>query len=139
VQRVLEVVARLIPYEVVVMVDVDADTPVVSGIASELEQLVLNLVLNARDAMPAGGTLHLVLRSDSPSKVSLVVTDTGVGLVAAAAAASGPATPSTKPGRNGQGLGLGIVRAVVERHGADLAITPNAGGGTRVAVTFRRA
>jgi signal transduction histidine kinase len=138
VQRVLEVVARLISYEVVVIVDVDSDTPLISGVASELEQLVLNLVLNARDAMPNGGTLHLVLRTESPSKVALEVSDTGEGLDAAAADAIGTTTPSKKPGRNGRGLGLGIVRSVVDRHGAELKIAPRTGGGTRVTVSFRR-
>jgi signal transduction histidine kinase len=139
VQRVLAVAARLVPYEVVVEAQVDAATPPVDGVAAELEQLALNLLLNARDAMPRGGTLTVALRAPTPSTVTLEVSDTGEGIPAAAVQARGPMTPSSKPGRGGRGLGLGIVRGVAERHGAELAITPREGGGTRVAVTFRRA
>ena len=139
VNRTLDVFGRLIAHDVVVMVDVDASTPPIAGIASELEQLVLNLVLNARDAMPTGGTLRLSLSAPSPTTVALAVADTGCGVTPEAACATGPTTASTKPGRNGRGLGLGIVRAVVERHGADLRLARGAEGGTVATVTFRRA
>ena len=116
----------------------DGTLPKVHADADQLGQVLLNLVLNARDAMPNGGTLTLSLRSDAPSTVLLEVSDTGEGLDAAAALAAGATTPSKKAGRNGRGLGLGIVRSVVDRHGAELSIAPRTGGGTRVAVRFRR-
>ncbi len=136
VRRMLDLVGRLIAPEVLVVLDEGPPEalPPVPGVASELEQLVLNLVLNACDAMPGGGELRIRLRAEGPSAVLLEVLDTGAGL--RHELTRGAVTPSTKPGRHGRGLGLGIVRSVVERHAATLAITAREAGGTAVSVTF---
>jgi signal transduction histidine kinase len=133
VRRTLAIVGRMIPNEVRLVVDVAADLLPVRGVATELEQLLMNLLLNACDAMPHGGELQLALRVEPAGTVTLEVTDTGAG-VGAAACASGATTPSSKTGRIGDGLGLGIVRGVAERHGAVLRIEARPGGGTRVRV-----
>lgn len=127
--RVLGLVQRLITPSIVVVVDEAGELPAVRGVAPELEQLVLNLVLNACDAMPGGGELRLRLRAPGPSAVVLDVMDTGCGGVRAIASGEAHA-PSTKPGRHGRGLGLGIVRAVADRHHAVLKVNAREGGGT---------
>lgn len=136
VRRMLDLVGRLIAPEVLVVLDEESPEtmPAVHGVAPELEQLVLNLVLNACDAMPGGGELRIRLRPDGATAVALDVLDTGAGL--RHELTRGAVTPSSKPGRHGRGLGLGIVRAVVERHGATLTITARDGGGTAVTVAF---
>src|SRR5688572_30703356 len=75
VRRVLGLVGRLITPEIVVVVDESSDLPRVRGVAPELEQLVLNLVLNACDAMPKGGELRVRLRAPGPSAVVIDVMD----------------------------------------------------------------
>jgi signal transduction histidine kinase len=121
------------PHGVIVSVDVDDVLPAVTGVASELEQVVLNLVLNAYDAMPHGGEVRIAVRADG-EKVTLEVADTGHGVGDQVRFATGTLTPSSK--RRGAGLGLGIVRAVAERHRAELLIAPRAGGGTTVTITL---
>jgi len=133
VKRTLELVRRALPCDVKVHIDVDAPVTNVRGVAIELEQLLLNLVLNACDAMPEGGELWVSVRPAGPSAVMLEVSDSGVGF-ADASGERGPISRSSKAGRPGGGLGLGIVRSVVERHGATLLIGPRPGGGTRVLV-----
>jgi signal transduction histidine kinase len=135
VRRVLDVFGRAISVQVEVIVEVAADLPPVCGVATELEQLLLNLILNARDAMPSGGELRIGARAHGDG-VRLEVSDTGHGLDAAVAVASGLLSPSSKPGRPGAGLGLGIVRAVVDRHAGTLEIAPRLGGGTEVTVVL---
>lgn len=133
-RRTLELMGRMIPAEVQLHLDIDEDLPPVRGVATELEQLILNLLLNACDAMPDGGHLWLGLRTSSSSSVMLEIADSGRGVSAEVATSDGAISRSSKPGRTGDGLGLGIVRAVVERHGASLLIGPRPGGGTRFLV-----
>jgi signal transduction histidine kinase len=127
VRRVVDRFASAIPIPVVVVVEVDDPLPAVRGAAGELEQLVLNLVMNACDAMPEGGQLHLSVRRDEARTVRLEVTDTGGG-ADVDLEVGGATSRSAKREPGSRGLGLGIVRAVVDRHGGSLRIVPHAGG-----------
>ncbi len=101
---------------------------------TELEQIVMNLVANARDAMPAGGnvTLSLALHP-SGHDVELAVTDTGSGIAAAARSRIFDPFFTTKPPDSGSGLGLSIVFRIVERAQGSIAVQSTEGVGT----TFR--
>jgi signal transduction histidine kinase len=134
--RTVELLRSSISQDVQVAVDASGELPPVVGVPAELEQLVLNLVLNACDAMPCGGELSISLRAAGTSTVTLDVADTGRGVDQDVARASGATSRSSKAARIGDGLGLGIVRAVVHRHGAALRMSPRTGGGTRVVVVF---
>jgi len=136
VRRVLELFARVIPENVTLELETETAAPLVTGIAAELEQLVLNLVVNACDAMPDGGELSVGVRASKENSVTLEVADTGCGLSEACRDSDGPTSPSSKRGSETSGLGLGIVRSVAERHGAALELGPRSGGGTRVVVSF---
>ncbi|HEY5951859.1 MAG TPA: ATP-binding protein [Kofleriaceae bacterium] len=127
----LSVLARVVSSEISVRFDIAEPLPPIQGVRSELEQLVLNLVVNACDAMPKGGELTIAVRRSAGSVVVLEVADTGSGIVPQPA--NGHAV-STK--RSGIGLGLGIVQAVVERHRGALSIGASEGGGTKVTVMF---
>ena len=136
VRRTIGVVARLVPEGVLISLDLDDEVPPVMGVASELEQIVLNLVLNACDAMPKGGELRVGVRAGD-EQVALIVEDSGLGIQDAPKFADGTLSPSTKK-RHGAGLGLGIVRAAAERHRADLLMERRDEGGTAVTVSFPR-
>jgi C4-dicarboxylate-specific signal transduction histidine kinase len=128
VRDMLALIARVVPPSIAVTMRVVEPTRTIQGVRPELEQLVLNLLLNAIDAMPTGGELEVVVRYRDAAAV-LEVADTGRGLFA-------PATDqmplSTK--HAGRGLGLGIARAVVEHHRGALRIGRRDTGGTAVTV-----
>jgi signal transduction histidine kinase len=88
--------------------------PMVHGVASRLQQAILNLVLNAIQAMPDGGTLTMHISSSSPM-VKLRISDTGPGLPQELSDQLFDTRVTTKPG--GSGLGLPLVRLIVESHG----------------------
>lgn len=97
-----------------------------------LEQAVLNLVLNAVEAMPAGGTLTLRTRCVSADCVEFEVQDTGVGIPAGELEKITLPFYSTKP--SGTGLGLPLVARVVAAHGGTLAVESEPGRGTTIRV-----
>jgi two-component system, cell cycle sensor histidine kinase and response regulator CckA len=115
----------------------DADLGVMAD-RSQLEQVVLNLALNGRDAMPNGGLLRLEARRRMPKTppnaaahwLCLSVSDTGVGMDAAALERIGEPFFSTK-GASGHGLGLAMVKGIVEQSGGRLEVISAPGQGSR--------
>jgi signal transduction histidine kinase len=123
VDRMLAMLAPVLPAGIAVRADIAALVPPVRGAAVELEQLVLNLVLNAADAMPGGGELTVRVQPTGTAAVYLEVSDTGRGMPPEPRAADGgPAAPAQRGRR--AGLGLGIVRRVVARHGGSIRFAP---------------
>jgi signal transduction histidine kinase len=105
--------------------------PAVDGAQGELEQLVLNLATNARDAMPGGGELELALAATG-DEVSFTITDTGTGIAPEDLARIYEPFFTTK--RHGRGLGLSICRSIVRDLGGELVIESQPGHGTRASV-----
>jgi signal transduction histidine kinase len=106
-----------------------AAEPVRASIDAKLiKQAVLNLMLNATQAMPTGGELMLGTRRDG-HHVELIITDTGPGIPTEAAARIFEAYYTTKKG--GTGLGLPMTRRIVEEHGGKIALNSEPGKGTR--------
>jgi signal transduction histidine kinase len=105
----------------------------------DLEGIVLNLAINARDAMPAGGVLTLataVIPGAGGRRAGLSVADTGSGMDAATRARAFDAYFSTKgPGR-GSGLGLASVAETVRRNGWTVLVDTELGRGSRFTVTI---
>ncbi len=105
----------------------------VLGDAERLRQALLNLVLNAVQAMPGGGVLTVALRR-AAGQVELSVRDTGTGMDRATLARCLEPFFTTRP--HGTGLGLAIVREITELHGGRLRITSRPGCGTTVRLAF---
>jgi signal transduction histidine kinase len=103
----------------------------------QLERVIVNLAMNARDAMPGGGTLTIEVRPD-PKGVALEVADTGLGMDEATRARVLEPFFTTKAGA-GTGLGLAIVYGIVTSAGGTLDVASAPGVGTSVTVRLPRA
>jgi two-component system nitrogen regulation sensor histidine kinase NtrY len=110
--------------------DLDDQLPAIAADPDLLHRAVSNLVLNAMDAMPQGGTLTVRTRRDN-ERVRLEVSDTGAGLTPEECARL--FTPYYSSKQHGTGLGLAIVQSVVSDHGGRISVQSEPGRGT----TFR--
>ncbi|MEJ6011194.1 sensor histidine kinase [Novosphingobium aquae] len=110
-----------------------ADDPCVKVDRTQFQNALLNLALNARDAMPDGGCLTISVHEDeSPDCIELRVSDTGTGMDAETLEQSTEPFFTTKPIGSGTGLGLSQVLGMVEQIGGSLKIESGRGTGTRV-------
>ncbi len=120
------------------------ELPAISGVEAELRDAVINLVFNAVDAMPKGGTLALVTRllesqvapGEAPGRlIQLIVSDTGIGMDEHTRSRCLDPFFTTK-GERGTGLGLAMVYGAMQRHGGDIDVASTVGRGTRVTLSF---
>ncbi len=122
-----------------------ADGPVFAAAdPSHIEQILMNLVVNARDAMPTGGRIVInTVRGVDPKStrldaaqpyIAIEVTDTGVGMSEATRARIFEPFFTTKPRGDGTGLGLAIVYGIVRQHGGDVIVRSEPGVGTTMSV-----
>jgi signal transduction histidine kinase len=116
--------------------DWPADPVVVRIDAAAIEQLVLNLLLNAADALGAGGTA-LISIDETRDAVRIMVRDDGEGMPAERLARVFEPLFSTRP--EGTGLGLPVARRIARAHGGDLRLESEPGSGTTARVTLPRA
>jgi signal transduction histidine kinase len=122
----------------------DSSSPTVTCDTSRLQNALLNLVLNARDAMPTGGTVVIGISStDTVSAqapdtarpyVRIVVTDTGHGMTREVLRHASTAFFTTKPAGKGNGLGLAAVKAFAEELDGFLEIRSTPGSGTSISI-----
>jgi two-component system NtrC family sensor kinase len=118
-------------------VELARDLPAVLGDADTLQQVVLNLVTNARDALAAaGGQITIVTRprDGKPSIVELVVADTGPGIAPEDVARIFDPFFTTKP--TGTGLGLSVTHGIVREHGGTIDVESAPGRGSRFILSF---
>ncbi len=115
----------------------------VLGDRAQLHQLLMNVVLNARDAMPNGGDITLRARWLSPGagrrgypQVAIEIRDTGVGMSEAVRARAFEPFFTTKERGRGTGLGLASVYGIARGHGGDVTIQSEVGRGTCIEVTL---
>lgn len=135
---------RDLPQERGAVIDVRTDLatplPQILGAENEIRDALTNLVLNAVDAMPEGGTLTLRTRLGQPQPalpvVYLEVSDTGVGMDEQTRRHCLEPFFTTK-GERGTGMGLAMVYGMVERHSAELEIDSAPGQGTTLRIIFR--
>jgi len=132
----IERVARLTRHrlglqQIRIDVEVEGSPPPIVADAAALQQVLLNLVLNAMQALDGrSGRVTLALRDGGDGTVVLQVRDDGPGVPAELAARIFEPFFSTKPAGQGTGLGLAVSRTLIEQHGGSLSLERTATGAT---------
>lgn len=119
-----------------VTMEIDPATPLVVADKVGLQQIVLNLVVNARDALPPkGGTIRIGV-SGGRDRAVLTVTDTGSGMTREVRERLFEPFFTTKGEGKGTGLGLATVLRITKEHGADISVDSEPGKGSTFAISF---
>jgi signal transduction histidine kinase/ActR/RegA family two-component response regulator len=144
-EDLIALVQRLIGEHIQVELELGADAAVTNADAGQLEQVIMNLAVNARDAMPDGGRIVVRVRNsrldetdrklhpevDAPDGLVLLeVEDTGCGIPELDRDRIFEPFFTTKEAGQGTGLGLATVYAIVEQHGGFVDLADRRGGGT---------
>src|SRR6266511_2787557 len=150
VREALHAMRRELPAKIEVQLEAAEDAGVVEADPVAVQQILLHLVTNARDAMPKGGTLHVEVRrarldaADRPlhawvepgTYVSIALSDTGVGMDARTLARVFEPFFTTKPVGVGTGLGMSMAYGLVKQHRGYLHLYSEVGQGTTAKVYF---
>jgi CheY-like chemotaxis protein len=145
-----EMLRRLLREDIAFQVSVAPDTRSIRADAGHLEQLLVNLVLNAQDAMPGGGTLRVSCANADLDRahtnlhtgaqpgphVMLSVSDTGVGMSEETTEHIFEPFFTTKPMGKGTGLGLATVYGILRQTGAHISVESELGKGSTFTVYF---
>jgi signal transduction histidine kinase/CheY-like chemotaxis protein len=135
--RVHRLLARVLPETLHLPPPRVTGDPVVSADPAQLDQLFLNLALNARDAMPDGGEFHLeAAPGPQADTVEIRVRDTGTGMSAEVARRVFEPFFTTKPAGEGTGLGLSTVYGIVQGLGGSIEVDSVPGQGTTFRLTL---
>ncbi len=115
--------------------NLDANLPDISGDAERLQQVFLNLVKNALDAMPDGGKLEVSTLSKN-NKVTVEFADDGIGMSEEVREHIFQPLFTTKERGRGTGLGLVVVKQIMQNHEAEIKVESEAGKGTKIKLLF---
>lgn len=118
-----------------VQVDIEEDLPAIYGNPDQLEQVFLNMMLNAQDAMPNGGVLTLSAARQQNSVV-VCIADTGVGIAPEVKERLFEPFVSTKLTETGSGLGLFISHEIIQNHHGEIRVNSELGVGTQFYITL---
>ena len=140
-----DVLDRLLPLlrpparrrSVSLLTTIPADLPPLAADPNQLQQLLINLILNALDATPPGGRITVTGRRDrrdGRAGVAVDVADTGPGIPEALRPRLFEPFVTTKPAGQGTGLGLAICRDIIKAHGGDIGVESRPGQGTTFTV-----
>ncbi len=148
-QELMDLVRHAAGEQVRCTLEVDPESWAVLADAQELGVALVNLAVNARDAMPEGGALRISARNLAPAEVppqlpdgqyvSLSVRDEGIGMPPDVLARAQEAFFTTKPRGSGTGLGLPMVQDFAQRSGGTMRITSTPRFGTTVEIIIPRA
>jgi CheY-like chemotaxis protein len=145
VKGMAELVVSTTGPQIKIVVEIADDLPAAKADPNQLEMAILNLAVNARDAMPDGGTLRVSATSEmiGPSQhphlkpglyIRLSIADTGTGMDEATLARAIEPFFSTKGPGKGTGLGLSMVHGLASQLGGALALSSKPGLGTKVGI-----
>jgi PAS domain S-box-containing protein len=140
-QGMRELLSRTLGAHISVVVQAPDRLPLVTTDAGQIETAILNLTVNARDAMPGGGSIAIAVEEATPPRelalpegrfVRLAVTDNGSGMDAEMLAKAVEPFFTTKGVGKGTGLGLSMVHGLAEQSGGRLSLASRPGEGTTV-------
>ncbi len=147
---VIAILRHTLPETVQLETVVEPDLPAVMGDETEISQVLMNLAINARDAMPGGGRLGIRAHSvaleaarsfsyvtlPAGSYVSVAVSDTGTGITPEVRERMFDPFFTTKPRGQGTGLGLSTGLGIIRSHGGAVDVQSTIGEGTMITVMF---
>lgn len=138
--RLLEDVAlvsnpQLLQHSIRLILELSPGLHRVAGSQDKLKQVFYNLIANARDAMPQGGTITIAA-THAAGFVTVTVADTGAGIGPDIIGRIFDAFFTTKHEASGVGLGLSVVHAIVTRHKGTITVDSSVGKGTRFVITL---
>jgi two-component system NtrC family sensor kinase len=107
----------------------------VNASKNQLRQVLLNMVANARDAMPGGGTLTVTTSGDA-EKINVIIADTGIGIPEKNLSKIFDSFFTTKDEIKGVGLGLSVCYGFIKDHGGDIHVTSQVDAGTTFTITL---
>jgi len=139
VQEEARLLERTIPASVAIRLDLDPQVGTILGDPDALSLVLMNLCVNAVDAMPEGGHLTLGTRNQLDGRVLLTVADTGSGMSPETLEHAIEPFYTTKPQGKGTGLGLSLAYSTVKAHHGDFTIQSRLGQGTTVEMRFQPA
>jgi CheY-like chemotaxis protein len=133
--RVGRMLGRLLPENIEIRVELAPEQPSILADPGQLEQVLLNLAVNARDAMPQGGVISIRTHARA-DVVTLEVSDTGTGMDDHTRERIFNPFFTTKAAGDGTGLGLATVHGIVSSAGGEVDVESKPGEGTTFTVTF---
>ena len=128
--EVVDILRKTLPENIRLLMDVGQGEYVVNADPTRVQQVVMNLAVNARDAMPEGGELHISTYLAPDNMVVIQFRDTGSGFAPEHVDAIFEPFFTTKDSRKGTGLGLAICRDIVERHNGRITAENASEGGS---------
>jgi len=139
----LHLLGCLLPASIKIVKDLPADCGVwVLGNRSQLQQVLMNIVVNARDAMPKGGEIRVKLtvehqNQDQAGKAILTLEDTGMGMTRETVSHIFEPFFTTKESGKGTGLGLAVVHEIIKDHLGHIQVASQPGRGTQIHISFQ--
>ena len=132
-------VRRVTGEHIAIETNLGPDVPEALADPGQLERVLMNLAVNARDAMPNGGTLSLRTARAANGDVSISVEDTGTGIDPAVLPRIFEPFVTTKPQDVGTGLGLATVYGIIEQTGGTISVSSDIGRGSRFSILLPHA
>ncbi len=127
---------RVLPSTIEIEMEVQRPLPWIWADRGAVEQMLLNLATNARDAMPHGGRLGIRVTQVDPVTVAVQIRDTGAGMDEETRRRAFEPFFTTKPPGKGTGLGLSMVYGLMHQHRGSVILESNPGQGTSVKLLF---
>ncbi|MBT8135601.1 MAG: response regulator, partial [Gammaproteobacteria bacterium] len=134
VQGMEQMLRRLIGEQIELVALCSDDAAVVHTDPAQLEQVIMNLVINARDAMPDGGKLTITVAEAGGERWAVTVADTGIGMDSDVQEKMFEPFFTTKGRRRGTGLGLSSAHGIVKKSGGEFRVRSEPGKGTEITI-----
>jgi two-component system NtrC family sensor kinase len=137
VSQVVDTECRHTRYENVgIRQELDPNLPAIQADPDQIQAVIINLLSNAADAMPAGGNITLRTRMEGASQILFEIQDEGQGITTENQAKLFTPFYTTKPVGKGTGLGLSIVYGIIKMHRGQIEVTSQPGKGTVISIAL---